>query len=102
MRTFLFGAVALQAQKRSYEADEAFAAASLHDLGLLTVFASPAGSFEIDGANRAEQLMLESGLSARNADIVWHAIALHDVRFALTRREGPSGHVGCNGRRLRR
>jgi hypothetical protein len=35
MRTFLFGAVALQTEHRSYDADEAFAAAALHDLGLL-------------------------------------------------------------------
>jgi hypothetical protein len=88
MRTFLFGAVALHEQQRAYDADEAFAAAALHDLGLLPAFASPAGSFEIDGANRAEQLMLESGLSAPEADIVWHAIVLHDARFALTKRQG--------------
>ena len=97
MRTFLFGAVALQAQKRSYDAEEAFAAAALHDLGLLTAFASPTGPFEIDGANRAEQLMLESGLSAKDADIVWHAIALHDVRFALTKRQGPEAMLVAMG-----
>jgi hypothetical protein len=97
MRTFLFGAVALQAQKRSYDADRAFAAAALHDLGLLRVFASPAGSFEIDGANRAEQLMLASGSSAKDADLVWHAIVLHDVRFALTRRQGPEAMLVAMG-----
>lgn len=97
MRTFLFGAVALQAQKQAYDADEAFAAAALHDLGLLPAFASPQGSFEIDGANRAEQLMLESGLSATNADIVWHAIALHDGRFALTRRQGAEAMLVAMG-----
>jgi hypothetical protein len=89
MRTFLFGAVALQAQKKTYDADKAFAAAALHDLGLLPAFESKSGSFEVDGANRAEQLMLESGLSSQEADLVWHAIVLHDVRFALTRRQGP-------------
>ena len=60
MRTFLFGAVALQKQKLAYDADKAFAAAALHDLGLLQEFASPSASFEIDGANHAEQLMLNS------------------------------------------
>lgn len=97
MRTFLFGAVALEKQKLAYDADKAFAAAALHDLGLLPEFESPAASFEIDGANRAEQLMLQNGLSARDADLVWHAIVLHDVRFALTRRQGPEAMLVALG-----
>ena len=97
MRTFLFGAVALQGQKRSYDADTAFAAAALHDLGLLPAFATASSSFEIDGANRAEQLMTESGLSPRDAAVVWHAIALHDVRFSITRRQGPEAILVATG-----
>ena len=97
MRTFLFGAVALQKQKLAYDADEAFAAAALHDLGLLQEFASPSASFEIDGANHAEQLMLQNGLPVRDADIVWHAIVLHDMRFALTRRQGPEAMLVALG-----
>jgi hypothetical protein len=97
MRTFLFGAVALQTQKRAYDADTAFAAAALHDLGLLVAFETPTASFEIDGANRAEQLMIGNGLSPQDADIVWHAIALHDVRFALTRRQGPEAMLVAMG-----
>ena len=97
MRTFLFGAVALQGQKRSYDADTAFAAAALHDLGLLPAFATASSSFEIDGADRAEQLMTESGLSPRDAAVVWHAIALHDVRFSITRRQGPEAILVATG-----
>jgi len=97
IRTFLFGAVALQAQQRTYDADQAFAAAALHDLGLLRAFASPTGSFELDGANQAEQLLLQAGVSARNTDTVWHAIVLHDVRFALARRQGPEAMLVAMG-----
>ena len=97
MRTFLFGAVALRAQNLTYDADKAFAAAALHDLGLLPAFASPRGSFEIDGADRAEQLMLASGLAAHDADVVWHAIVLHDARFALARRQGPEAMLVAMG-----
>ncbi len=97
MRTFLFGAVALQTQARAYDADKAFAAAALHDLGLLEEFESKSSSFEVDGANRAEQLMLQSGLSPPEADIIWHAIVLHDVRFALTRRQGPEAMLVAIG-----
>ena len=97
MRTFLFGAVALQKQKLAYDADKAFAAAALHDLGLLQEFASPSASFEIDGANHAERLMLQNGLSVPDAAIVWHAIVLHDARFALTRRQGPEAMLVAIG-----
>jgi HD domain len=97
MRTFLFGAVTLEKQKLTYDADKAFTAAALHDLGLLPEFESPSASFEIDGANRAEQLMLQNGLSARDADVVWHAVVLHDARFALTRRQGPEAMLVASG-----
>jgi hypothetical protein len=97
MRTFLFGAAALQAQQRTYDADQAFAAAALHDLGLLADFSSPTGSFEVDGANEAEKLLLQGGLSAKGADTVWHAIVLHDVRFSLTRRQGAEAMLVAMG-----
>ena len=97
MRTFLFGAVALEKQKLAYDADTAFAAAALHDLGLLQKFASPSTSFEIDGANRAEQLTLQNGLSKPDAAVVWHAIVFHDMRFALTRRQGPEAMLVAIG-----
>lgn len=97
MRTFLFGAVALQKEKHSYNADQALAAAALHDLGLLAAFESKTASFEIDGANRAERLMLENGLSPQAADIIWHAIAMHDERFALTKRQGPEAMLVAIG-----
>jgi hypothetical protein len=97
MRTFLFGALALQRQKLSYNADEAFAAAALHDLGLLPAFASKSKSFEVDGANTAEKIVLDAGLSVADADIVWHSIAFHDVRFAITRRAGPEAMLVALG-----
>src|SRR5215469_1520077 len=54
MRTFVFGALYLTKQKIGYRADDAFAAAALHDLGLLPAFETAHLSFEIDGANVAE------------------------------------------------
>jgi hypothetical protein len=88
MRTFLFGALALQKQSLSYNADLAFMAAALHDLGLLPAFASESQSFEVDGATAAEKFARECGLSAADGNIVWHGVALHDGRFAITRRAG--------------
>jgi len=88
MRTFLFGALALRRQGLAYDADRAFVAAALHDLGLLPAFASRSQSFEIDGADEAERFARDAGMSASDADIVWHDVALHDGRFAITRRAG--------------
>jgi HD domain len=97
MRTFLIGALALQKQKLIYNVDEAFVAAALHDLGLLQAFASKSQSFEIDGANAAEKFARDKGLNAEEADIVWHGIAFHDVRFSIIRRAGPEAMLVALG-----
>jgi hypothetical protein len=89
MRTFLFGALSLQKQKIAYSADEAFIAAALHDMGLLPAFESPKSSFEIDGANVAEKYMRDAKMPDADSDIVWHAVEMHDGKWALTKRQGP-------------
>jgi hypothetical protein len=61
----------------------------LDDLGLLQPFESARGSFEIDGADAAEKFMLEHHRSAAEADQVWHAVKLHDGKWALTVRQSP-------------
>jgi hypothetical protein len=97
MRTFLIGALAMHRQALTYNPDDAFIAAALHDLGLLPAFASKSQSFEIDGADAAEKWARDSGLSAEAADIVWHGIVFHDVRFAITRRAGPEAMLVALG-----
>lgn len=97
MRTFLFGALAVKALGLTYNADRAFIAAAMHDLGLLAGFESPRGSFEIDGANAAEKFALDQGLSASDADQVWHAIVFHDGRWAITKRQGPDAMLVSAG-----
>jgi hypothetical protein len=97
MRTFLFGALEMRRQKISYNADDAFVAAALHDLGLLPTFASESQSFEMDGANAAEKFARDGGLSIADADLIWHGVALHDVRFAITRRAGPEAMLVALG-----
>jgi len=89
MRTFTFGALLLQRQRLSFNADTAFVASALHDLGLLRPFESPLGSFEIDGADAAEKFMLERHRSVADGDQVWHAVEMHDGKWALTARQGP-------------
>lgn len=97
MRTFLIGALAMRKQSLEYNADEAFVAAALHDLGLLPAFESKSQSFEIDGANAAEKFARDNGLNAAAADVVWHGVAFHDVRFSITRRAGPEAMLVALG-----
>ena len=89
MRTFTFGALLLQRQRLSFNRDTAFVASALHDLGLLQPFESPLGSFEVDGADTAEKFMLSRHESAASSDQVWHAVEMHDGKWALTARQGP-------------
>ncbi|HEY1725227.1 MAG TPA: HD domain-containing protein [Steroidobacteraceae bacterium] len=97
LRTYLFGALLLQAQQHAFNADTAFVAAALHDLGLLPSFETPKKSFEIDGADRAEKFMLDRQQSAAAADQVWHAVELHDGKWALTARQGPEAMLVALG-----
>jgi hypothetical protein len=97
MRTFLIGALEMQRQALTYNPDDAFIAAALHDLGLLPAFASESQSFEIDGANAAEKFARANGLGAAEADLVWHGIAFHDVRFSIARRAGPEAMLVAFG-----
>lgn len=97
MRTFVFGALYLKKQKLGFRSDDAFAAAALHDLGLLPAFESPRLSFEIDGANAAEKFALEDGASKQQGDTVWHAVEMHDGKWPLTQRQGPEAMLVAIG-----
>jgi hypothetical protein len=80
MRTYLFGALRLAPAHRDYLPEDAFIAAALHDLGLLPAFESARGSFETDGADAAEQWARHQGIPPRDADLIWHAVQMHDGR----------------------
>jgi len=77
MRTYSFGALLLGAQGRSFDPDVAFAAAMLHDMGLVDPNISADQRFEIDGAEAAARFLSEHGRSAEEGERVWQAVALH-------------------------
>jgi hypothetical protein len=85
MRTYLFGALLLQAEGRAHDPELTFAAAMLHDLGLVEQFISPDRRFEIDGAEVAARFLLEHGRSPEEVELVWQAIALHTSGEIATR-----------------
>jgi len=97
MRTFVFGALLLERRHLSFQPHIAFTASALHDLGLLQAFESPGGSFEIDGADAAEKFMRQNHRSAAEADQVWHAVEMHDGKWALTARQGPEAMLVALG-----
>ena len=82
-RTYVFGALHVAHHKQPFNAETAFVASILHDVGLLANFASQSGTFEIDGAQRAEQLAQEHGASASETRALWNAIVMHDMRFSI-------------------
>ena len=89
MRTYLFGALLLDRQKRAYRTEDAFVAAMFQDSGLLPGFESPKGSFEVDGADTAERWVRQNGGSKTQATRVWYAVEMHDGDWALPLRLGP-------------
>ena len=97
LRTYLFGAAAMERHRTAYHEDDAFVAACLHDVGLLKPFASAKGSFEVDGANRAAQFARDNGLSAADTEEVWDAIVLHDGRFVIAEHRGGAAMLVAMG-----
>jgi hypothetical protein len=97
MRTFLFGALHEHHHGRTYNADAAFVAAALHDLGLLKTYETAEKPFEIDSANAAEQLALENGLSPGVAKLIWNAAVMHDMRWAVVEKQNPTVELVAAG-----
>lgn len=93
MRTYLMGALSLKAQRTAFDSQIAFVAAALHDLGLLPAFASQHGSFEIDGADRAEALMTEAHRPLEEGRRVWNAIVAHDMRSDYAAHQSPEAQL---------
>ncbi len=77
VRSFVFGAIALERLSLPFDTEAAFVAALFHDLGLIESFASAEARFELDGADAARTFLRERGVATDRAERVWLAIALH-------------------------
>jgi hypothetical protein len=97
MRTYVFGALHAAHRQQHFDAEPAFVAATLHDLGLLRKFASETGSFEIDGADGAEQFARDHGASAKESSTVWNAVVMHDMRFSIASHQSPEATLVAAG-----
>lgn len=76
-RVFFWAAITGERRGLSYDPELLYLAAMFHDMGLTAAYASPNLRFEVDGANAARDFMTGYGVSAREIEDVWTAIALH-------------------------
>jgi HD domain-containing protein len=80
IRTYLFARLVAArlnlVAAHDYNDDLLFAACAMHDLGVASD-GPHRQRFEVEGADRAAEFLVERGVSAADADQVWQAIALH-------------------------
>lgn len=76
-RVFFWGALTGERRGLSYDAELLYLAAMFHDMGLTSAHSSADLRFEVDGANAARDFMKGYGVSEREIEDVWTAIALH-------------------------
>ena len=75
-RTYAWGAVLGVAERRAFDAELLYVASLLHDIGLTERF-DRGGCFESDGADAANELLLEVGWPSDRAQSAARAIYLH-------------------------
>ncbi|MEV7680434.1 HD domain-containing protein [Streptomyces sp. NPDC088341] len=76
-RVFLFGSLQGRRRGLSYDPELLYIGAMFHDLGLTEGYRGSRQRFEIDGADAARDFLLDHGLPAESARLIWTAIALH-------------------------
>jgi hypothetical protein len=76
-RVFFWGALTGERRGLKYDPELLYLGAMFHDMGLTEGYSSPDLRFEVDGANAARAFMKGYGVSERDIEDVWTAIALH-------------------------
>ncbi|PQD99321.1 diguanylate cyclase [Mycobacterium sp. EPG1] len=76
-RVYLFGALRGQRSGLQPDLELLYVGAMFHDLGLTERYRTSALRFEVDGANAAQDFLLQRGVDRAAARTVWLSIALH-------------------------
>ena len=76
MRSWLFGILLSEGAEIAPDPELLAVSAVLHDLGLTDRYTAE-NRFEVDGANAARAFLKKRGISTKQMQIVWDAIALH-------------------------
>ena len=77
VRVYVWGALTGTRMKLRFEPELLYTAAMFHDIGLTTRYADSKLRFEVDGANAARDFLRGHGVSERDIEMVWNAVALH-------------------------
>jgi hypothetical protein len=88
VRSFLFAEAIGERDGLKYDRELLYLSAILHDLGLTESYVGTDQRFELEGADRAREFIVEHGLPDSKADVVWDAIALN-TSFGIALRKGP-------------
>ena len=76
-RVYFWGAMSGQRKGLIYDPELLYVASMFHDLGLTVEFEESRLRFEVDGANAARDFLRARGISERDIETVWNAVALH-------------------------
>jgi HD domain len=76
-RVYLFGALAGKRRGLRFDPELLYAGAMFHDMGLTPRHSSSDERFEVDSANAARDFLRRHGITQRDVETVWTAIALH-------------------------
>lgn len=76
-RVYYFGALAGRKRGLKFDPELLYCGCMFHDMGLTHQHSSECHRFEVDGANAARDFLRGHGITQRDIDLVWTAIALH-------------------------
>ena len=76
-RVFLWAALTGQRRGLKCDPELLYAGTMFHDMGLTAKYTNLANRFEVDSANAARAFLQSHGISEREVEQVWTAIALH-------------------------
>jgi hypothetical protein len=76
-RVYCWGVLAGDRRGLKYDPELLYAASMFHDIGLTARYQTSQLRFEVDGANAARDFLQGHGISERDIETVWNAVALH-------------------------
>jgi HD domain len=76
-RVYFWGALSGKRAGLTFDSELLYTAAMFHDIGLTRRFRESRLRFEVDGADAARDFLRSHGISERDVEKVWIAIALH-------------------------
>jgi len=76
-RVYFWGALAGKRKGLAFDPELLYTAAMFHDVGLTQRYRESQLRFEVDGANAARDFLRGHGISERDVEKVWAAVALH-------------------------